>query len=123
MKKKIFSAGFIGILLLLGLVFIGCPTDTSGGNDNPAPAPSPGGNPFMGTWYSSEEEMTLTITASTWALDTEESGTYTRSANIAKFSLDGEDVAEATVSGNTLYFKIYYEDDESETITFTKMTS
>jgi hypothetical protein len=97
MKKKLFFAGLILIVLALGIILVGCKGDN-------------GPNLFVGTWTEVEAGVVkLVFTDTTWKYDAGggaglPEGTYTYSGNNAVLNLSNTKFADARIDGNTLIY-------------------
>ena len=96
MKNKGNVLGMLVIVLVFGMVVVGC---DNGSTDS---------NSFVGTWIGTDgdgDPVTLVCTTTNWTAsfyDGTETGTYTYSGNTATIIQGSEVIGTAILSGNTL---------------------
>jgi hypothetical protein len=113
MKNKRFFAGILVLVLVFGIIFVGCPTPTGDSDEK---------NPLKGTIWSVEGTdnegtftMTYTFSANSYTLSyisndvetTNESGTYSVVKNTVNFIDQYEDTFTGTISNDTLIIGKY----------------
>ncbi|MDR2783622.1 MAG: hypothetical protein LBB48_07290 [Treponema sp.] len=118
MKKKLFLAGMLSIVLAFGIMVISCDDKDDG-------------NPFEGTWSGTASisgqsaAATITATGSTWnfvctAATVNESGTYTYSGSTATLKSGTTTLGTATISGKNLSVSLIAGSYSGATGTFSK---
>jgi hypothetical protein len=110
-KRNVFILGMLVVLLAIGMVFVGCDPDDTGGGTPGGGTPGGGGNtnPFVGTWHAAMLNHPGTILIMTFRADltvvTNWIGspgstlTYTFTGNTATINVVGPNTI--TISGNS----------------------
>ena len=101
-KRSALIFGLLAVLLAFSMVLTGCPDpnkDDGGGGG--------GGNPFLGTWQTTIQQYTETLTfnndgtfTSSWGAD--DSGTYTVNGNTATMTFNNPSAPQATATINVV---------------------
>jgi hypothetical protein len=111
MKKKIGFLAILVMVLMFGIVVVGCDTDTD----------DDGGNPLIGTWISSSEPDWYYIKfkkdgSFEWSFATYIAGTYATDGNILTLYTSGPGNYTYSIDGNILTLTNSW----GETTTYTK---